>query len=189
MKRLAWAIMVLGLAAYVSAQTPCNNDSIEKQQRQLSRQVEILHGNFVAFWNVVYPKGAPFSTRNGRAAREAAWTPKYKIEKDIISLNNGLGCIIFMKQNSPDVPSLCAPADVQARLAMEALREDFDNGLNVPADNSPLSTEETRLLIGARNAIPVLWSEEKTLYCVLRPDAKYINLSDSLESCTPSDKK
>ncbi len=43
---------------------------------------------------------------------------------------------------SPSIPSLCAPFDVRARLAMEVLREDFDNGLNVPTGNSPFNTEE-----------------------------------------------
>jgi hypothetical protein len=188
-KRLTSVIMVLGLADYVFGQTPCNTAAIEKQQRQLSRQVGILHLNFLTFWNQAYPKGAPFSTRNGASARDAAWTPKYKIEKDVISVNDGLGCIVFMKPNSPSIPSLCAPVDVQAQLAMEVLREDFDNGRNVPAGNSPFNTEETHLLSAARNAIPVLWAEEKTLYCVLRPDAQYINLDDALEGCTPNDKK
>lgn len=188
MNKFTSVALVLIFASSVFGQT-CSISAIEKQQRQFARQVEILRLNFLTFWNQAYPNGAPFSTRDRKAEREAAWTPKYKIEKGVISFNDGLGCVVFMKPNSPSIPSLCAPVDVQAQLAMEALREDFDNGLNVPADNSPFSTEETRLLTAARNAIPVLWAEEKTLYCILKPDASYIDLNDTLQDCTPNDKK
>ncbi len=145
----------IGRPLHARAQTPGNGAAIEKQQRELSRQVMILRSNFLTFWTEAYPNGAPFSTRDGRAAREATWTPKYKIEKNVVSFNDGLGCIVFMKPNSPSIPSLCAPVDVQARLAMEALREDWENSQSVPTDKNPMLT-------AIQNSIPALWSQEKT---------------------------
>jgi hypothetical protein len=61
---------------------------------------------------------------------------------------------------------------------MEVLREDWENGRSVPKGKSGA-------LEAFRDAIPPLWGQEKTLYCVLRPEAQYIDLDDSLRRCTP----
>jgi len=148
---------------------------IEKQQANLSEQVSVLRGNFAAWWNVIYPDGAPFTIRDNSRSREAAWAPKFEAPKDVAYLNDGLGCVVFLKQGVPDI---CAPPDVRAKLAMEALREDWENSIDVP-------TGKNQIFDAIRNAIPMLWSEEKTIYCVLQPEAQYIDLSDSLKACVP----
>jgi len=75
------------------------------------------------------------------------------------------------------MPSLCAPVDLQARLAMEALQEDWENSEQVPAG-------KIALLHAVRDSIPMLWAEEKTLYCVLQPNSMYVGLGGTSESCT-----
>ena len=153
--------------------------SIEKQQRRLSNQVTILLNNFGTWWLEAYPKGAPFVTRDNADDRRAAWRPKFDPPKDAAYLNDGLGCVTFItKNNAPTIPDICAPADVQARLAMEALREDWDKSRNAVGQN--------KMLDMMRDGIPIAFYEEKTMYCVLRPEAQYIDLTDKLESCTPN---
>src|SRR6266700_2583896 len=130
-----------------------SEESIKKQQRQLSFEVTILENNFNVFMNEAYPKGTPFVQRYGSAEREAAWMPNYKAPKDVVYLNDGLGCITFItKSNVP--PSLCGPVDLQAKLAMEALRENWENSKNAVGKDA--------LLDAARNTIPILFAEEKT---------------------------
>lgn len=179
MTRLVSAIIGLTLAYSTFAQT-CEMSAIETRQRILSKEVAILHGNFLTFWNLAYPNGAPFQTRDRTREREAAWNPQFKAPKDVPYLNDGLGCVVFItKADTPSIPKICAPPDLQAQLAMESLREDWANSLNVP--------EEKRLLKAIANSIPMLWAEEKTLFCIVRPSAEYIGLSDSLERCTPKE--
>jgi hypothetical protein len=147
-----------------------DQSSIEKAQHELSQRVAILWFNINHEMLFTYPNGIPFPQRNTEHERQEAWRPKYD-PKGVVSFNDGLGCVHIV-----DVNNICAPADLQARLAMELLREEWDNTKNVPEGKS--------LLIPAyRNAIVSLWSEEKTLYCVLRPEAQYIELNDTLKDC------
>lgn len=98
----------------------------------------------------------------------------------VVAVNDGLGCIHFLKADGTQIPNLCAPIDIRAQLAMEALREDWENGRGVPEGKSDT-------LAAFRESIPSLWAEEKTLYCILRPEAQYIDLDDSLQNCTPKE--
>ena len=125
---------------------------------------------------MAYPNGAPFQKKDNERARMAAWSPKYE-HKNVAAVNDGLGCIMFITKDGSDIPSLCAPVDVQANLAMEA-REDWENGRRVPDGKN-------EMLSSIVNSIPSLWAEENTLYCLLRPKEKYIDLNDTLQSCTP----
>jgi hypothetical protein len=187
MRKLVATIIGSVLAGSVFSQTSGNPAAIEKQQRELSHRVTVLRSNFLTFWMGTYPHGAPFATRDKEAERTAAWAPKYKIEKGVVPVNTGLGCITFIVPNgTPHIPDLCAPVDVQARLAMEALREDWENGRNVPEGKNDNDFRDAIRAI--RDTIPALWAEEKTLYCVLRPDSQYIGLNDTLQSCAPNEK-
>lgn len=185
MKSAVTIILVIALSsAFANGEADkcvsISQESIEKQQHKLSSQVTILHGNFTTFWLDTYPKGAPFVTRNNDRERQEAWRPKFNPPKDVAYLNDGLGCMIFItKGNAPRIPDLCAPVDVQARLAMEVLREDWENGRN--------AVGQSKMLDMMRDSIPMMFAEEKTMYCVLRPEAQYIDLSDKLENCTPHD--
>jgi len=174
-KKMVAVVIGFIFATHVSAQ--CNIAAIEKQQQQLSRKVEILHGNILSFWSVAYPKGSPFPTRDGAAERRAAWNSEYRRKEGVATLNNGLGCLVFVNPSgSDDTPSLCGPVELQARLAMEALREDWENtGM----------ADKNSMLGSIHDSIPMLWAEEKTLYCVMRPETQYIGLSDNLQNCTP----
>jgi hypothetical protein len=179
MTKLIPSIIALAIACSAFGQT-CEMAAIETQQRILSRQVMILHGNFLTFWNLAYPNGAPFQTRDKTKEREEAWNPQFKAPKDVPYLNNGLGCVIFLtKANTPSLPSICAPLDIQAQLAMESLREDWSNSLNVADENHSLKS--------IANSIPMLWGEERMVFCIARPNGEYIGLSDSLERCTPKE--
>ena len=178
MRKTISAIWTLILAGGVLAQTPCNLDAIEKQQRALARQVTVFQTNFLTSWNSTYPQGTPFETRDRGKERVAAWQPKFDPSKDFFAINDGLGCVVFIKTrpNVTPIPDICASADVRAQMAMETLREDWDNSRNVPAGKSAI--------LSMRDSVLMLWAEQKTLYCVLRPDAQYIGLNDTLESCT-----
>lgn len=171
-------VTVLALLAFdLAAHQTCDFDSIAKQQSQIAQKVVILRLNFTTFWSLAFPNGTNFPSRNNEADRIAAWNPKLTdAQKSAVSLNDGLGCVVFLvKQGLPQLPKLCAPPDVQARLAMEALREDWENGKAAPKGS---------LLEGITHDIPMTWAEEKTIYCILRPEADYIDLSDKLQSCT-----
>jgi hypothetical protein len=179
MRKVVSAIIVLALACRAFGQT-CEMAAIETRQRILSREVTILHSNFLTFWNLAYPNGAPFQTRDKAKEREASWNPQFKGQKDVPYINDGLGCVIFInKAGAPPIPSVCAPVEVQAQLAMETLREAWSNSLNVP--------EEKQALKAISDSIPMLWAEERTLFCIVRPNGEYIGLSDSLERCTPKE--
>lgn len=159
--------------------------AIQKQQRELSNQVLTVRTNFLTSWMVAYPNG-PLPSRDKEAERKEAWNPKLDVPKGVVPVNTDLGCITFIVPNGqPPIPDNCAPLDVQARLGMEALREDWENGRSVPEGKGD-SFEILRVL---RNGIPELWGEEKTLYCVLRPEAQYIDLSDTLQDCTRKEKQ
>jgi hypothetical protein len=180
MKRIAsFGIVILILADSTLSQ--CNMIAIEKQQHEIAKHVSILHGNFLTFWLDTYPKGAPFPQRDGSAERRAAWSPAYKKPADgVVVMNDGLGCVTFIVPNGgKEIPDLCAPVDKQAQLAMEALREDWENSRQ---------TDKATFLYSIRESIPMIWVEEKTLYCVVDPEASYIDLSDKLQSCTPNEK-
>jgi hypothetical protein len=176
--------LVLALSVYlagnISAQT-VDPKAIEKQQAEIARRVQILHYNFQTFWMVAFPSGATMAHDN-RADREAAWNPKLdENQKNATRVNDGLGCISFLTKNGQTaIPPLCAPVDVQARLAMEALREDWENGRIAPKGS---------MLETMRDSIPSLWAEEKTIYCMLQPNAQYIGLTNKLQSCTPKGKE
>ena len=60
---------------------------------------------------------------------------------------------------------------------METIREEWENLQNVPRDKNVV-------LDGLRESIPILWVEEKTLFCTLQPNSSYIGLGDSLERCS-----
>ena len=152
------------------------SQAIEKQQAEIAQRVSTLLTNFETSWNMTYPNGAP-KRRDRHLERIAAWNPKLNDrQEEAIHMNDGLGCIVFITKEAKDrIPNLCASADIQASLAMEALREAWENSLTVP-DKTALSA--------IRGGIPMIWAEEKTLYCILRPDAQYIGLGDKLESCT-----
>jgi len=47
-----------------------------------------------------YPNGAPFKMKGKRADGEAAWSPKYEKPAGFIILNDGLGCIVFIRTRS-----------------------------------------------------------------------------------------
>jgi hypothetical protein len=183
--RTAFSILVgsgiaLGLifvATNGAAQVPCSLQTIEKQQAKIALEVSILLTNFETSWNMTFPSGAP-KHRDGHLERIAAWNPRLNgRQEEAFHMNDGLGCIVFITKEAKDsIPNLCAPADVQASLAMEALREAWENSLNVPNKTA---------LSAIRDGIPMIWAEEKTLYCILRPDAQYIGLSDKLELCAP----
>lgn len=179
MRKLIPVLIALTLACSTFGQT-CDMAAIETRQRILSQQVVILHLNFLTFWSAAYPDGAPFQTRDNTKEREAAWNPQLKTPKGVPYINNGLGCLLFInKSDAPPIPSICAPVDVQAQLAMETLREAWSNSLNVP--------QEKQSLKAIADSIPMLWAEERTLFCIVRPNGEYIGLSDSLERCTPKE--
>lgn len=178
MLALRYGFVLLLLGSGVSHQTTVNTEALEKQQQELSKKVTILRLNFSTFWNTTYPEGAPFATQSHEAERNAA-APKYSKREGVKTFNDGLGCLHFITADGTQIPNLCAPIDVRAQLAMEALRrEDRENGRSVPKDKGDL-------IAAVRDSILSLWAEEKTLYCVLRPEAQYIDLNDSLQSCTP----
>lgn len=167
-------LLLLGIVGAVCAQSACDSKSLEKQQANIARRVEILRINFNTFWTEAFPNGMK-KPRDREEEREQAWRPKLDDNQNkAVSVNNGLGCIIFIK---PSIPALCAPIDVQANLAMEALRDDWENGKIAPKGS---------LLEAMRESIPSIWAEEKTMCCVLKPDAQYIDLSDKLQKCTPA---
>jgi hypothetical protein len=180
MKRVAVVaalIATLSLVLGISAQAPCNFKAVEKQQAVLSQQVLVLRTNFLTFWNMAFPNGHA-RLHDNEAERTSAWNPKLDEEqRNAPKMNDGLGCIVFYK---PNLPSLCAPPDVRAQLAMEALREDWENGKVAPKDS---------LLETIRPTIALTWAEEQTMFCILRPEADYISLGDQLQSCTPKDAK
>jgi hypothetical protein len=186
MNKLLFVTGTLTLAASLFGQG-LDSSAIERQQRRLSDEVTTLCSNWLATWIDVYPHGAPFVTRDKDSERQATWSPKLDIPKGLVPVNTGLGCITFIVPNDqPGIPDNCAPVDVQARLAMETLREYWENGRNVPEGKD----NEFAILHAFRNHMPELWSEEKALYCVLRPDAQYIDLyGDALRDCTPKENK
>jgi hypothetical protein len=178
------AAFVLILAGSIFAQT-LDKAAIQNQQRDISTHILTLRTNFLTFWMVAYPNG-PLPSRDKEAERKEAWNPKLDIPKGVVPVNTNLGCITFIVPNGlPPIPDNCAPLDVQARLGMEALREDWENGRNVPEGQGDLFAT-LRVL---RNGIPELWGEEKTLYCVLRPEAQYIDLDDTIKDCTRKEKQ
>jgi hypothetical protein len=162
MRRIISAIGTAALAGSVLPQTTCNLDAIEKQQRVLSRQVTVLQTNFSTSWNSMYPRGAPFETRDKSKERAVAWQPKFEPSKDFFALNDGIGCVVFVatKPGATPMPDICASADVRAQMAMETLREDWDNSRNIAPGESPA-------LSAMRVSVAMLWAEEKALYCVL----------------------
>ena len=173
--------MLLGLVVTASAgaQTAGNGDP--GRQRQLSKAIQALHANFLAFWNLAYPNGTPFEMLDNSQERRAAWIPKFNAPKDTIYFNDGLGCLVFIsKGDAPAVPDLCGPVDLQAFLAMDALREDWQNSQNLSAERDGTGT--VQLL---REGINTLWSEEKAMFCGIRPSAQYMALSGAWEDCTP----
>jgi len=110
------------------------------------------------------------------AERAAGWNPKLdESQKNAVRVNDGLGCIVFLK---PNLPSVCASPDVRAQLAMETLREDWENSKLAPKDS---------VLEAMRPTIALTWTQEQTMYCILRPEADYISLGDELQTCTPKD--
>jgi hypothetical protein len=167
----------LVLATTLAGQT-LDKSAIQKQQRSLSDKIILLRTNWLTFWMDAYPNGAPFATRDKESERKGARSPKINLPKGAFAINSGLGCVSFIVPvDLPPIPENCAPVDVQAHLGMEALREDWENGRSVPEGNG----EAFAILHVLRNQIPELWSQEKTLYCVLRPDAQYIDLNDSIQ--------
>ena len=180
MRRPASAIIGFILAGNLCAQT-CHMDAIEKQQRELTKRVTSARSDFQSIWAGVYPNGAPFQTENDYSDRKAAWAPKYKIEKGVIAFNTGLGCIVFITpKDSPAIPDLCGPVDLQANLAMEALLEDWDNLQHASSHGQ----NQNAFPFGLRDEILTLWTEEKTLYCALQPNSMYIGLSGTSAICT-----
>jgi hypothetical protein len=177
MPSVRFGVVLLLAASFAHCQTTVNTAALKAQQQELSGRVMVARMNFSTFWKSAFPNGAPFQMKNNERARMAAWSPKYE-RKDVAAINNGLGCIMFITKDGSDIPNLCAPVDVQANLAMEALREDWENGRRVPDGKN-------EILTGFVNSIPSLWAEEKTLFCLLRPEAKYIDLSDTIQNCTP----
>jgi hypothetical protein len=173
--RFGLALMLFPLVA--PCQMTVNTAAIAEQQTELSQHVLILRTNFATFWMMVYPEGAPFATKNHKAERDAA-APQYQKLDGVVAVNDGLGCVLFIRNDGSNIPNVCAPVDVRAKLAMEALREDWENGRSVPRDKNEMFNV-------TRDSIPSLWAQEKTLYCILRPEAQYIDLDDSLRSCTP----
>jgi hypothetical protein len=159
------------------------NETPQSKQHDLSLQVTILHLNFLTWWLESYPHGAPFATRDKEADRIAAWSPKVDTPPGVVALNTGLGCVKFIVPNGqPQMPDVCGPVDLQASLAMDALREDWENSRSVPnTKDYPMG-----MLNALRDNIPPIWTQERTLYCGVKPSAQYIDLNDTLQNCTPA---
>jgi hypothetical protein len=72
---------------------------------------------------------------------------------------------------------------------MEALRDDWvniTNTTNIRVGKYSSVDNMRSYMNDMREPISSLWAEEKTLYCMMRPEAKYIDLySDTMKSCTP----
>jgi hypothetical protein len=174
--------VLLGLVASASAfGQSFETADMRTQQRQLSKEIQVLHANFLAFWNLAYPNGTPFETLDSSPDRKAAWIPHITVPKDTIYFNDGLGCLVFItKPDAPSLPDLCGSVALQSRLGMDALREDWKNSQNLSAEHDVTGT--VRLL---RDGISTLWSEEKALFCTQRPDAQVLSLTDAPQDCTP----
>ena len=128
MTKTARLRIMVGLAFMATsgvAQEPqLRSQAIEKQQAKIAAEVSNFFTAFDTSWNITYPHGS--STRRDRhLERIAAWNPKLDDRQTkAFHMNDGLGCIVFITQDVKDrIPNLCAPADIQASLAMEALRE------------------------------------------------------------------
>jgi hypothetical protein len=158
---------------------------IERKEKELQVDLSILEENIkTGLTMALLAPGASFPQRDTSKRRDQEWMPEFDYKKEALLLNSGSGHAIVCPIGSKmtDCRDVFAPADVQARLSMEALREDLENVRNVPKDKS------NTILDGAENGIWTLWSEEETLYCVMHPEAQYIDLTDTLQSCTRGQK-
>jgi hypothetical protein len=165
-------ILIVAWASTVNAQVPASS-STEKQQRALHDQATRVIQNMFTFIIEAYPGGIPYAQRDNVEKRRDAWSPRIDAKDTANAFNDGMGCVIVIPGKD-----VCAPPDLQARLTMETLREHWDNTKEIPASKIPMMS-------AFRDSVANLFYQEKVMFCVLRPEANYIDLTDTLMACTP----
>jgi len=173
----------------IEAPSALKQTPIDKQQSELYGQVGVVRFNVSQLFLWLSASGAPLTLHDTSEQRKLEWRPQFDQNTESIMLFDTGSASVCPKGSAKGCRDINAPADMQAHLSMEALRDDWvniTNTTNIRVGKYSSVDNMRSYMNDMREPISSLWAEEKTLYCMMRPEAKYIDLySDTMKSCTP----